>query len=142
MATQAVSSHGTLLKVGDGADPEVFATIAEVLDISGPGTTLNTEDATNHDSGGWREPIPTILEGGEVTFDINYYQGESQTSMREDMETRTRRTYQMVLPLDPAETLEFAGYVTNFEYAAPVEGILRASCTIMVTGPITSTTEP
>ncbi len=142
MATQAVSSHGTLLKVGDGADPEVFATIAEVLDISGPGTTLNTEDATNHDSGGWREPIPTILEGGEVTFDINYYQGESQTSMREDMETRTRRTYQMVLPLDPVETLEFAGYVTNFEYAAPVEGILRASCTIMVTGPITSTTEP
>lgn len=142
MATQAVSSHGTLLKVGDGADPEVFATIAEVLDISGPGTTLNTEDATNHDSGGWREPIPTILEGGEVTFDINYHQGASQTSMREDMETRTRRTYQMVLPLDPVETLEFAGYVTNFEYAAPVEGILRASCTIMVTGPITSTTEP
>ena len=142
MATQAVSSHGTLLKVGDGADPEVFATIAEVLDISGPGTTLNTEDATSHDSGGWREPIPTILEGGEVTFDINYHQGESQTSMREDMQTRTRRTYQMVLPLTPVETLEFSGYVTNFEYAAPVEGILRASVTIMVTGPITSTTEP
>ncbi|HWV23260.1 MAG TPA: phage tail tube protein [Thermomicrobiales bacterium] len=139
MATSAVSSHGTFLKVGDGATPsENFTTIAEVLDISGPGTTLNTEDATNHDSGGWREPIPTILEGGEVTFDINYYKDSTQTSMRADMTSRTRRTYQMVLPINPAETLTFSGYVTNFEYAAPVEGILRASCTIMVTGPITS----
>lgn len=142
MATQAVTSHGTLLKVGDGAEPEVFTTIAEVLDITGPGTTLNTEDATSHDSGGWREPVPTLLEGGEVTFDINYYHGATQTSMREDMETRTRRTYQMVLPTTPAETLEFKGYVTNFSYAAPVEGILRASCTIMVTGPITSDVAP
>ncbi len=142
MATQAVTAHGTLLKVGDGAVPEVFVTIAEVLDISGPGTTLNTEDATNHDSGGWREPVPTLLEGGEVTFDINYYHGTTQTSMRQDMEARTRRTYQMVLPTTPIETLKFNGYVTNFEYSAPVEGILRASCTIMVTGPITSTTAP
>jgi hypothetical protein len=141
MATQAVTSHGTFLKVGDGADPEVFVTIAEVKDISGPGTRLNTEDATNHDSGGWREPVPTLLEGGEVTFDINYYTGATQTSMREDMEARTRRTYQMVLPTTPAETLEFNGYVTNFEYSAPVEGILSASCTIMVTGPIVSTVD-
>ena len=80
MATKAVTSHGTLLKVGDGASPEVFATIAEVKDISGPGTTLSTEDATNHDSGGWREPVPTLLEGGEVTFDLNYYGGTTQTS--------------------------------------------------------------
>ena len=138
MATSAQSSHGTFLKVGDGADPEVFTTIAEVLDISGPGTTLNTEDATNHDSGGWREPIPTILEGGEVSFDINYYAGETQTSMRDDQVSRTKRTYEMVLPLTPPETLTFSGYVTSFEYSAPVEGVLRASCTIMVTGPITS----
>lgn len=140
MATSAVTSHGTFLKVGDGAAPEVFATIAEVLDISGPGTTLSTEDATNHDSGGWREPVPTLLEGGEVTFDINYFGDTSQTSMRADMEARTRRNYEMVLPTTPAETLGFSGYVTNFSYSAPVEGILHASCTIMVTGPITSTT--
>lgn len=137
MATSARSSHGTLLKVGDGGSPEAFTTIAEVLDISGPGTTLNTEDATNHDSGGWREPIPTILEGGEVTFELNYYKSASQTSMRTDMTNRTKRNFQMVLPLTVPETLSFAGYVTNFEYSAPVEGILRASCTIMVTGPIT-----
>lgn len=141
MATSARSSHGTYLKIGDGLTspgPEGFTTIAEVLDISGPGTTLNTEDGTNHDSGGWREPIPTLLEGGEVTFDINYYKDATQTSLRTDMTARTRRNFKMVLPLAVAETLSFSGYVTSFEYAAPVEGVLRASVTIMVTGPITS----
>lgn len=139
MATQAVSSHGTFLKVGDGTTPtEVFTTIAEVLDISGPGQTLNTEDATNHDSGGWREPIPTILECGEVTFDINFYNDTTQSGFLTDMTSRARRNFQMVLPLETPLTLEFKGYVTNFEYSAPVEGILRASCTVMITGPITT----
>lgn len=138
MATSAKSSHGTLFKVGDGGGTEAFTTVAEVLDISGPSTTLNTEDATNHDSGGWREPIPTILEGGEVTFELNYYKSASQTSMRTDQTNRTKRNFQVVLPLTVPETLSFAGYVTGFEYSAPVEGILRASVTIMITGPIVS----
>lgn len=139
MATSARSSHGTLLKVGDGAGgSEAFTTIGEVLDISGPGTTLNTEDATNHDSGGWREPIPTILEGGEVSFELNYYKAATQTSLRTDMEARTKRNFKMVLPLSSPETLSFAGYITNFEYSAPVEGILRASVTVMITGAIVS----
>jgi hypothetical protein len=138
MATSARSSHGTLLKVGDGAGSEAFTTIAEVLDISGPGTTLNTEDATNHDSQGWREPVPTILEGGEVTFEINYYQAATQTTLRTLQSNRTRRNFQMVIPLSSPETLTFAAYVTGFEYAAPVEGIFRASVTLMVTGAITS----
>lgn len=139
MATSARSSHGTLLKVGDGATPtEAFTTIAEVLDISGPGTTLSTEDATNHDSAGWREPVPTILEGGEVTFDVNYYKASTQTTLRTLQTNRTRRNFQMVIPLAAPETLTFAAYVTGFEYAAPVEGIFRASVTLMVTGAITS----
>ncbi|KKK53886.1 hypothetical protein LCGC14_3090310, partial [marine sediment metagenome] len=34
--SNAISSFGTLLKVGDGAGTEVFTTIAEVMDIDGP----------------------------------------------------------------------------------------------------------
>ena len=138
MATSAVSSHGTFLKVGDGAGGgEAFTTIAEVLDITGPGTTLNTEDATSHDSAGWKEIIPTLKENGEVTFDINYYKHATQTSLRADLEARTKRNFQLVFPGSVAETASFSGYVTSFEYAAPVEGILRASATIAVSGGIT-----
>ena len=137
MATQAISSHGTKLKVGDGADPEVFATIAEVVDITGPGQTLNTEDVTNHDSGGWREVIPTILEGGEVTFDVNYFGDATHTAILTDIKARAFRNFEMEYPDGSKD--EFGGYFTAFSKAAPVEGILRASVTIAISGAVTET---
>jgi predicted secreted protein len=139
MATSARSSHGTLLKVGDGGTPtEVFSTIGEVKDISGPSMTLNTEDVTSHDSGGWKEEIPTLLEAGEISFDVNYYKAATQVALRSAQMARTRLNFQMVVPLAPTETLSFSGFVTGFEYSAPVEGILTASITIKVSGPVTS----
>lgn len=138
MATQAVSSHGTLLKVGDGADPEVFTTIAEVQDISGPEMSLSMEDATSHDSGGWREEIPTLLEAGDITFDINYYADETQEILEQAQYNRARLNFQMVVPMDTPVTKEFSGYVTGFGFNAPVEGIFRASVTIRVSGAVTT----
>lgn len=140
MATSAISAHGTQLKVGDGADPEVFTTIAEVKDISGPPQTMDTEEVTNHDSGGWKEYIPTLLDAGEVTFDVNYTGDTSQTSLRTDQQARTLRTWNIVIPFDTPETLEFSGYITNFSYNFPVAGVASGSLTIKVTGAITSTT--
>ena len=85
MPTSALSSHGTLMKIGDGGGSEVFTTIAEVRDISGPSFAVSTEDVTNHDSSRWREHIATIKEGGEITFDINYYSATTQDQLRTDM---------------------------------------------------------
>lgn len=136
MATQAVSSHGTLLKVGDGADPEVFATIAEVKDISGPAMSLNMEDATSHDSGGWREEIATLLEAGDISFDINYTADTTHETLQAAQYGRERLSYQIVFPMTPPITKSFAGYVTSFEFGAPVEGILTASVTIRVSGAV------
>ena len=137
MATQAVSSHGTFLKVGDGAEPEVFTTIAEVKDISGPDMTLNMEDATSHDSGGWREEIPTLLEAGDISFDINYTGGATQSVLEQAQYNREVLNFQMVFPLETPVTKAFRGVVTSHSFNAPVEGILTASVTIRVSGAIT-----
>lgn len=139
MATSAISSHGTLLKVGDGADPEIFTTIAEVKDISGPAMTLNMEDATSHDSGGWREEIATLLEAGDISFDINYTSGATQSVLETAQYARERLNFEMVFPFTVPVTKAFSGYVTSFDYSAPVEGILTASVTIRVSGAITTT---
>lgn len=132
----AFSSHGTLLKIGDGADPEVYATIAKVMDISGPSLTLATETVTSHDSGGRAEVIPTILDVGEVTFDINYTAHETQETLRTALENRTMHSFQIVFPITPETTATFDAYVTGFEFNAPVEGVLRASVTLSQTGPV------
>ncbi len=142
MATSAISSHGTLLKIGDGGGGgESFSTIAEVMDITGPGLEVATEETTNHDSSGWREFTPTLKGAGEVTFDINYYSATTQDQLETDMGNLTKRNFQLVMPLPASgtDTRAFAAYVTAFEPSAPVEGILRASVTLQITGAVTKT---
>lgn len=141
MATSAISSHGTLLKIGDGQGSESFTTIAEVLDITGPSYELATEEVTNHDSGGWREYVPTLLDGGELTFDINYYSATTQDQLETDMLAKTKRNFKIVFPLPASgtDTRAFAAYVTGVEVQAPVEGVLKMSLTLRTTGAISKT---
>jgi hypothetical protein len=137
--TSAINSFGTLLKRGDGGSPESFATIAEVLDISGPGLKANTEDVTNHgSSGGYEEIIVTTLAAGDVKFDLNFQPvaaTHSQTSgLLLDFKNKTKRNFQLVFPDSGTTTWAFSGYVTGFEPKAPVKGKLSATVTLSLTG--------
>lgn len=139
MVTKAISSFGTLLQIGDGGTPESFTTIAEVLDISGPDLSLDTEEVTSHDSpGGWEEHIGTILRSGEVTFDVNYVPTEAthdaSTGLIADMVARTVRNFKLVFPDAGSTTWSFSALVTGVKPAAPVEGSLKGSITLKVTG--------
>ena len=139
MATSAISSHGTLLKIHDGSS--TYTTIAEVLDITGPSYEVRTEETTNHDSAGWAEYTPTIKDGGEVSFELNYYSAATQDQLETDRDALTKRLWQLVFPLPAAgtDTRAFAAYITNVEPQAPVEGVLKMSCTLKITGAVTKT---
>lgn len=137
--SNAKSSFGTLLKIGDGAGSEVFTTIAEVKDIGGPKLSMSTAEVTNHSStGGWDEHIGTILRGGEVTFDVNWIPTNAtqnaSAGVINDMENRTKRNFQMVLPDGSSSTVAFTALVTGFESSEPVDGALTASITLKITG--------
>lgn len=135
----AISSFGTLLKIGDGGGPETFTAIAEVADISGPAFELGTEESTHHQSvGGWREFVPTLLDGGEIEFDLNFLpangtQGYSG-GLLDDMVNRVLRNFQLIFPDVGTTTWAFSAYVTNFEPDEPVEGKLAASVTLKISG--------
>lgn len=139
MATSAISSHGTLLKIHDGTS--TYTTIAEVLDITGPSYDIRTEETTSHDSAGWAEFTPTIIDGGEIGFEVNYYSAATQDQVETDMLAKTKRLWQLVFPLPASgtDTRAFSGYVTANEISAPVEGVLRHSLTIKITGAVTKT---
>jgi predicted secreted protein len=135
--SSAVSSFGTLLRIGDGATPtEAFTTIAEVLDISGPSYTLDTEEVTNHSTtGGYKEYIATLKDGGEVTFSVNFFQDTTHEALFDDFENRTRRNFQIVLPISSGDdTFTFAAFVTSIGLEAPVQGVLTRPVTLKVTG--------
>lgn len=136
----AVSSFGTLLKVGDGATPtEAFTTIGGVKDISGPSLSMETEEVTNHGSAA-SEFVATVLGGGEVSFEVNFDYGNAQhASLMTDMMAGTLRNFQLVLTDAGATTIDFAAIVTGYELNAPVKGILSASLTLTVSGEVTFT---
>ncbi len=135
-----ISAFGTLLKIGDGGTPtEVFTTVAEVSNIGGPSLTLDAIEITHHSSpDGWREYIGGLLEGGEVSLDVNFNPTgatHSYTSgLIKDMVNRTVRNFQLVFPNVGATTWTFAALVTSFEPSEPIDDKLSASITLKVTG--------
>lgn len=140
MATGAIFAQGTLLKLGDAATPtEGFTTIAEVTDLGGPSLALETADATSHDStGGWREKIGALLNGGEVTFSINYIPTnathDNTTGLIKDMRSRTLRNFQLVFPDSGSTTWSFAALLTAFEPGEPIDEKLTADVTLEISG--------
>ena len=138
MTTSAISSHGTLLKIGDGATPEVFTTIAMVRDISGVDISLEDEDVTDQSSGGWTEFIGTLLSLGEITFGINFLPTNPTHSyssgLIEDQVNKTVRNFKLVFPDSGNTTWPFSALVKKVAIKAPVKGALRGDVTLRPTG--------
>lgn len=138
--TTAISSFGTLLKMGDGASSETFATIAELRDITPPELSSDIEDVTSHSStGGYEEVLPDgVLKTGEVTFEINYVPTatthNATAGLIKDWKNKTKRNFQLVFSDGGGSTWAFAAYVTKVAPKAPVKGILRADVTLKPTG--------
>ena len=139
MATQGLAAKGTLLKMGDGASPEVFTTIAEVTGIEVGKMSAKMLDMTNHSSeDGWAEKLPGILEAGQVSFDINFIPTATthglSAGLLKMLQNRTLKNYRVTFPDSPATSWTFAGYVAEFHPSAPVDGKLSAKVTIELTG--------
>lgn len=133
------AAFGTILKHGDGADPEVFTGIAGIRSIGGPALTIDTVDVTAHDSaGGFEEIVPTIKRTGDMPLEVVFDPADAtHIALKADFDARTRSNYEMVFPDAAPTTYEFAAYVTGFELDAPHDGALIASVTLKITGAVT-----
>ncbi len=137
--SSGISAHGTLLKKGDGAVPEVFATIAEVGDIDGPTLKSVMEDFTTHGSGGYVEQKPILKDGDKLKFPINFVSSnathDKTTGLVADWTNKTLRNFQVVFP--DASGFAFGAYVEEIKFKEPVKGKLAADVTLAVNGAIT-----
>lgn len=139
MATAAKAAYGTLFKIGDGGGSEVFTTIAEVLNISGPGLKREVVDVTNMDSTeGWRERVPTLLDGGEISLDLNFLPETATQSFSggliRDLKDGTKRNFQLRFSNTGNTTWTIPAYVTAFEPSSKVDDRLMAKVTLVVSG--------
>jgi hypothetical protein len=134
MTTKAMTTKGTQLKIGNGATPtEVFTTIAEVLNVSGPAETVGTIDCTSMDSTG-KEYISTALpDVGEVTFECHFIGNNAQQQqLRADLRSGVRRNFELDMP--DTTKVQFAALVTNLGPEMPAEGKITQKVTVKPTG--------
>lgn len=137
--TGVIAAASSASLSGGAAGGEVFATIAEVTSISGPNRSREMIEVTHMESpGGYREYLPSIKDGGSVSFDLNFLPGDSsQQGLISDLDNGTIRNFQLIFTDASTTTYEFAGYVESFEITSSPDEALTASCSIKLTGDIT-----
>jgi len=125
-----------LIKIGDGADPEVFTTVAGLR-----ATTLSfnaqTVDVTNADSADqWRE----LLDGGGVksaSISGVFKDAASDTALRTAFFNQALTDYQIVIP--SFGTVQGPFKLTALAYDGPYDGELKLSMTLASAGALTFT---
>lgn len=132
--SDGISAHGTLLKIGNGATPETFATIAEVGDIDGPTIKNIMEDFTSHGSGGVVKKKPILRDGDKVKFPIHFVSDDPTHSDSAGLVAiamnKTEKNYQIVFPDNSGFAI--TAYVEEVKFKAPVKGKLTADVTLDV----------
>ncbi|WP_299938578.1 phage tail tube protein [uncultured Pelagimonas sp.] len=124
----------TKFERGNGADPEVFAELGEVINLSAPGISRETKDATHFQSPEkWREFIKGLLDAGEFSVEIHFDpDGPTAAQMMADIIEDGPITYRITFP-DNTEW-EFSALATGFEPGVPMDDKMTATFTGKLTG--------
>jgi len=135
--SQAILGYGTLLERGNGATPEVFTAIAEVLDINGPNRSRDFEDVSHMQSpDGYDEWLPKLKSGGELAFDLHFLPFHaSQDALNDDYESGRKGNYRIRWPFNPPVIGAFTAFVQEPPNpTTPINGKVTASCVLKLTG--------
>lgn len=138
--TIALAGYNTILKLESTATPGTYGAVAGVVNIQGPGLSADVLDATQMDStGGFREKIPGLKDGGDVSLEIHYVPDNAAHSDAADglvalYAAKTTKSWQIVWPDSSPTTFQFDAFISAFQPGAPVDGKLTASVTLSVTG--------
>lgn len=139
--TKAIAFPGTKFQRGDGAEPEVFATVGEVTNW-GMDESVGDIETTNADSEA-KEFIPDLPDGGDVKFETNAVGEDSaQQALHADFAARRTGNYKMIFPDAAgagATTWDFRAYVKSLGTNGSTGSAFKMSVTLKVSGKPTKT---
>jgi hypothetical protein len=135
------TNFGITLKKGDGADPEVFATIAQVINVDIPGVSNPAVEATGHS-----DSYRSYVAGGlveveafdvEIAYDPAHADHDAGTGLLADVVAGTQSNFQIVFPDSGSTTWTFGAIPTKFKPQgadAQSPDVLRATVTFRPSG--------
>lgn len=141
VASTAKSGIGVLLQVSDGASPAVWATVANVTQLSGGGTSVTVLDSTHLDSPDfYSEKLPGLKSADDWSFTVQWDPTDATldqtTGLGKYVEDRSLETFRInAFQLGITTAIECDAYVTqlgNIEISP--DGIMTRSVTLSVVG--------
>lgn len=130
------------IEMGDGAQPEVFTKVANVKNIGGPGMSRDAINTTAHGDTAMRK-MADMIDAGEVPLEIQWDPADATHDETNGLYGAfiDGENHNFKIKFGAAATMEFAGFVSGFEFGAEAEGgLLTANVTITIDGLPTLTT--
>ena len=130
--------------------PPVGGQIAQVRSITGPTVKPKIVDITTHDTPGfWARKLTALIEGGDISFEINWDALEATHSFTNTASMwmsmvgglnntppgLARASIQMIFPYGNG-TMNFYGYVAQHEFTVPVDNVLACKIQFAITDDI------
>lgn len=134
-ATQARIGHGTTIGYAEIGTPEgPYTTLGEVTNVTPPPISRDLIDATHMESEeGWREYIPGLKDGGEMSLDLNFVPGSATDDfMVAEQAVETVRPWEITFP--NGAIWRFTAFCSGYEPAVPVDDKMTATATFKVSG--------
>lgn len=123
---------------------DVMTDIPYAFDIAMPGIVFDTVETTSNSSpNGFREYIPGLADGGEVTFTINWHDDEAaHQELWEAQQAREVTSFQIAMPQFATNNLfDFEAFVTGLPITSPIGDRVTQAVTLKITGNIEKSTE-
>jgi len=135
--SDAIIGTGILLKAGDGATPEVFATIAEIVSLKPSAISRNEIDVSTHNAG-TDAKILGMLRKGPVTFTINWVPSDAtHMQIEADLAANTKRNWQVWYPPSGVNTDTFPARVQSWDVPdVGVDVAMQATINLTIDGSI------
>ena len=130
---------GTEFRVGDGAGPEVFTAVAEVIEMPSYAPSREAHDDTTFDvPDGYKRFSPgSLTDPGEMTLVLKYNPDDADhVALIDLIDSGALTNCQVYWPNTggTAVTETFAAFVTSTSKETPLDGNVTRSVTLKVSG--------
>ena len=134
-----IDTQGATFQRGDGASPEIFTTVTQLVNIGEVGVERSLIDVTNLAST-IREFKGAIPDGAEIQLDFQYDSDEAgQTGLKTDLDANTVRNYRINIQDSSVAVFAFSGLVTSWQISNPIDNVVPLSVRVKITGSLVIT---
>jgi|SRR5689334_20453578 len=134
--SDALIATGIMIQAGDGASPEVFADVAELVSLTPPPYSRNEIEVPTHNAGR-DDKILGMFRRGQVTAMINWVPNDlTHQAILADIKANTKRNWRIRYP-GGTPTWTFPARVQNFAIAeATTDSALQAELAWTIDGDV------